>query len=58
MAHLAVDMTCRLLFGKTICDKFDLCVTIHEMAGILGAFNVVDYIPFFGALDLLEFVQL
>ncbi|KAK1371215.1 hypothetical protein POM88_037307 [Heracleum sosnowskyi] len=42
VAHLAVDMTCRMLFGKSICDRFDLCETIHEMARILGAFNVAD----------------
>lgn len=42
VAHLAVEMTCRMLFGKSICDRFDLFETIHEMAGILGAFNVAD----------------
>lgn len=57
VAHLAVDMTCRMLFGKIICDRFELCETIHEKAGILGAFNVADYIPFLGTIVFNSFLM-
>ncbi|KAK1357321.1 putative flavonoid 3',5'-hydroxylase [Heracleum sosnowskyi] len=52
VAHLTVDMTCKMLFGKVIDDNFKLNEIIHEMAEIMGAFNIADFVPLLGALDL------
>ncbi|KAL1827574.1 hypothetical protein ACET3Z_005986 [Daucus carota] len=52
VAHLTVDMTCKMLFGEIIKDKCELNEIIHEMAEIMGAFNIADYVPLLGALDL------
>ncbi|KAK1372909.1 putative flavonoid 3'-monooxygenase [Heracleum sosnowskyi] len=52
MALLMEDMTCRMLFGKSRDERFDLNAIIHELTIVVGAFNVADFIPFLGALDL------
>nr|XP_017256794.1 PREDICTED: cytochrome P450 CYP736A12-like [Daucus carota subsp. sativus] len=52
VARLIEDMTCRMLFGKSRDERFDLSKIIHELAEIAGAFNVADYVPFLGAFDL------
>ncbi|XP_074347866.1 cytochrome P450 CYP736A12-like [Apium graveolens] len=55
MALLMEDMTCKMLFGKSRDDRFDLNAIIHELTIIVGAFNVADFIPFLGAIDLQGF---
>lgn len=55
VAHLTVDMTCKMLFGKIIHDSFKLNEIIQEMAEIMGAFNIADFFPLLGALDLQVF---
>ncbi|KAL8134973.1 cytochrome P450 CYP736A12-like [Apium graveolens] len=52
VARLIEDMTCRMLFGKSRDDRFDLSEIIHELGEIVGAFNIADYVPVLGALDL------
>ncbi|WOH07109.1 hypothetical protein DCAR_0626538 [Daucus carota subsp. sativus] len=52
VARLIEDMTCRMLFGKSRDDRFDLSKIIHELAEVTGAFNLADYVPFLGAFDL------
>ncbi|KAL8089730.1 hypothetical protein AgCh_039281 [Apium graveolens] len=52
VANLTVDMTCKMLFGKIMDDSFKLNEIIHEMAEIMGAFNIADFVPLLGALDL------
>ncbi|KAK1370147.1 hypothetical protein POM88_036239 [Heracleum sosnowskyi] len=51
MALLMEDMTCRMLFGKSRDERFDLNAIIHELTIIVGAFNIAGFIPFLGALD-------
>lgn len=52
VAELIEDMTCRMLFGKRRDERFDLNWIIHELALLAGAFNIADYLPFLGPLDL------
>ncbi|WOG93766.1 hypothetical protein DCAR_0313053 [Daucus carota subsp. sativus] len=52
VTRLIEDMTCRMLFGKCRDERFDLRETIHDMGKLVGAFNIADYYPFLGALDL------
>ncbi|KAL1832716.1 hypothetical protein ACET3Z_002367 [Daucus carota] len=50
--HLIEDMTCRMLFGKSRDERFDWSAIVHDMAEDLGTFNISDYIPYLGALNL------
>ncbi|KAK1361031.1 Cytochrome P450 superfamily protein [Heracleum sosnowskyi] len=52
VVRLIEDMTCRMLFGKSKDDRFNLSEIVHELAEVMGAFNIADFIPFLGALDL------
>lgn len=52
VTRLIEDMTCRMLFGKSRDDRFDLRETIHDIGKIVGAVNIADYVPLLGALDL------
>lgn len=52
VSRLIEDMTCKMLFGKSRDDRFNLSEVLHELAEIMGAFNIADYIPILGALDL------
>lgn len=52
VAHLIEDMTCRMLFGKSRDERFDLSEIIHELGELGGAFNIADYVPLLRALDL------
>ncbi|KAL8134966.1 hypothetical protein AgCh_009834 [Apium graveolens] len=57
LAHLTEDMTFRMLLGKTRDEKVGLSQVIQELAEIVGAFNIADYVPFLGALDLQGFTR-
>lgn len=52
VAGLIEDMTCRMLFGRSRDERFDIHGVIQELMELLGAFNIADYVPFLGALDL------
>ncbi|KAK1387981.1 Ferulate-5-hydroxylase [Heracleum sosnowskyi] len=57
VAHLTEDMTFRMLLGKSRDDKLGLSQVIQDLAEIVGAFNIADYVPFLGALDLQGFTR-
>ncbi|WOG93767.1 hypothetical protein DCAR_0313054 [Daucus carota subsp. sativus] len=52
VAHLTEDVTFRMLLGRGRDEKFELSEVIQELAEIVGAFNIADYVPFLRALDL------
>ncbi|KAK1378516.1 putative Flavonoid 3-hydroxylase [Heracleum sosnowskyi] len=52
LARLIEDMTCRMLFGKSRDERFDMSKVIPELACLNGLFNVADYLPILGPLDL------
>lgn len=52
VAMLIEDMTCRMIFGKSRDDRFDLHGALKELTVLLGAFNIGDYLPFLRPLDL------
>lgn len=52
LARLIEDMTCRMLFGKSRDKRFDMSKVIPELACLNGLFNVADYLPILGPLDL------
>ncbi|KAM7475365.1 hypothetical protein LguiB_022608 [Lonicera macranthoides] len=52
VSGLVEDMTCSMIFGRCRYDKFDLKVKIEELFDLVGAFNLADYVPLLGPLDL------
>lgn len=46
------NMTYRMLFGRSKDDRFDLKGTMKELMDQAGAFNIADYVPILGPLDL------
>ncbi|KAI6675734.1 hypothetical protein NL676_003640 [Syzygium grande] len=52
VGQLIGDMACRMIFGCSTRDKFNLKPVIHEVLNLVGAYNLADYVPFLGALDL------
>ncbi|KAL1814065.1 hypothetical protein ACET3Z_024130 [Daucus carota] len=52
VAGLIEDMTCRMLLGKSRDKRFNLSEILHQLAEVMGAFNIADYVPFLRALDL------
>ncbi|XP_074372534.1 cytochrome P450 CYP736A12-like [Apium graveolens] len=52
VSRLIEDMTCRMLFGKSRDDRFNLSKVLHELAEIMGTFSIADFIPILGPLDL------
>uniref|UniRef100_A0A5B7CBY6 Cytochrome P450 CYP736A12-like n=1 Tax=Davidia involucrata TaxID=16924 RepID=A0A5B7CBY6_DAVIN len=52
VARLIENMTSRMLFGRSINDQFDLKAVVAEVIRLVGAFNLADYVPFLGPLDL------
>lgn len=49
---LIEDMTFKMLFGRSKDERFDLKGNIQELANVVGAFNVAEYVPFLGVFDL------
>ena len=41
-----------MIFGRSRDDRFDLKAIIEETFCLAGAFNLADYVPYLGALDL------
>ncbi|KAF8378473.1 hypothetical protein HHK36_029814 [Tetracentron sinense] len=52
VGSLVEDMTHRMLFGYSRDEGFDIKPVLHEVLNLVGAFNLADYIPYVGALDL------
>ncbi|KAL3744321.1 hypothetical protein ACJRO7_013564 [Eucalyptus globulus] len=52
VGQLIADLACRMILGCSTSDKFNLKPVIHEGLNLLGAFNLADYVPLLGALDL------
>ncbi|XP_050257491.1 cytochrome P450 CYP736A12-like isoform X1 [Quercus robur] len=52
VGKLIEESTCRMVFGRSHHDRFDLKELIAETLNLMGAFNLADYVPYLGALDL------
>ena len=52
VCQLIEETTCRMVFGQSNDDRFDLETLIEEALSLAGAFNLADYLPYLGALDL------
>ncbi|XP_058094423.1 cytochrome P450 71AU50-like [Magnolia sinica] len=56
VGSLSAGMTCRMVFGKKSMDEdYDgrgIIARIHEGMMLAGAFNIADYIPYTGLLDV------
>ena len=52
VGQLMEETTCRMLFGRSMDDRFDLKPLIVEVLRLSGAFNLADYVPYLGILDL------
>ncbi|KAF8378468.1 hypothetical protein HHK36_029809 [Tetracentron sinense] len=52
VGSLVEDMAHRMLFGHSRDEGFDFIPVVHEVLRLVGAFNLADYIPYVGALDL------
>ena len=52
VCELIEETSCRMIFGRSRDDRFDLKAIIEETFRLAGAFNLADYVPYLGALDL------
>ncbi|WRX19217.1 Cytochrome P450 - like 10 [Theobroma cacao] len=52
LGALIEDMTLRMVIGHMKYDQFNLKELVQEVTSLAGAFNLADYVPFLGALDL------
>ena len=52
VCELNEETTCRMIFGRSSDERFDLKSLIEEALSLAGAFNLADYVPYIGALDL------
>ncbi|GMY15355.1 cytochrome P450 CYP736A12-like [Fagus crenata] len=52
VCQLIEETTCRMVFGRSNDDRFDLKALIEENMSLSGAFNLADYVPYLGALDI------
>ncbi|GMY15353.1 cytochrome P450 CYP736A12-like [Fagus crenata] len=57
VGQLIEETTCRMLFGRSMDDRFDLKPLIVEVLRLSGAFNLADYVPYLGILDLQGLTQ-
>ncbi|KAF8378472.1 hypothetical protein HHK36_029813 [Tetracentron sinense] len=52
VGNLIEDMTHRMLFGHSRDEGCEFKPVIQEALNLVGTFNIADYIPYVGALDL------
>ncbi|KAI6675743.1 hypothetical protein NL676_003649 [Syzygium grande] len=52
VGQLMGDLACRMILGCSTRDKFNLKPVTNEARNLAGAFNLADYVPLLGALDL------
>ena len=52
VGKLVEESTRRMVFGRSHYHRFDLKALIEETLNMMGAFNLADYVPYLGALDL------
>ncbi|XVF09635.1 hypothetical protein REPUB_Repub07fG0111000 [Reevesia pubescens] len=55
LGELTEDMTLRMILGHVKYDVVNLKELVREVTSLAGAFNLADYVPFLGALDLQGF---
>ncbi|THG04436.1 hypothetical protein TEA_003284 [Camellia sinensis var. sinensis] len=48
------DMTCKMVFGRSSDERFDLKAVVQKSLVILGAFNIADFVPILAPFDLQE----
>ncbi|CAL5445129.1 unnamed protein product [Camellia sinensis] len=46
------DMTCKMVFGRSSDERFDLKAVVQKSLVILGAFNIADFVPILAPFDL------
>lgn len=58
LGELIEDMTLKMILGHMKYDEFNLKELVMEVTTLAGAFNLGDYVPFLGALDLQVYMYL
>ena len=58
VGKLIEESTRRMVFGRSHHDRFDLKALIAETLNLMGAFNLADYVPYLGALDLQVYISM
>ncbi|KAJ7969661.1 Cytochrome P450 [Quillaja saponaria] len=46
------DITCKMILGRSKDARFDLKELVKEAMSLLGAFNIADYVPLLGPMDI------
>ncbi|KAI7985191.1 hypothetical protein LOK49_LG14G00240 [Camellia lanceoleosa] len=46
------DMTCKMVFGRSSDERFDLKAVIQKSLVLLGAFNIADFVPILAPFDV------
>ncbi|KAK7314524.1 hypothetical protein VNO77_33050 [Canavalia gladiata] len=52
VGELMENIVYKMVLGRTRVDKFDLKGIVLEVMNLVGAFNLADYLPWLGMLDL------
>lgn len=52
VGDLISNITYRMLFGQQTNEQIDIALLVIEHMQLIEAFNIADYVPVFGALDL------
>ncbi|KAI7986866.1 hypothetical protein LOK49_LG14G00230 [Camellia lanceoleosa] len=46
------DMTCKMVFGRSSDERFDLMAVVQKCLLLVGAFNIADFVPILAPFDL------
>ncbi|XP_022737474.1 cytochrome P450 CYP736A12-like [Durio zibethinus] len=52
VGELVEEIMCKIIFGRSKDDRFNLKPIIEETMHLTGAFNISDYVPFLAPFDL------
>ena len=52
VGELTEEITCKIIFGRSKDDRFNLKQLIEEALDLAGAFNLSDYFPYLALLDI------
>ncbi|KAF5934125.1 hypothetical protein HYC85_030296 [Camellia sinensis] len=52
VAGVMEDMTCKMVFGRSNDERFDLKTVVQKALVLVGAFNIADFVPILAPFDL------
>lgn len=58
VGELIIEISCKIIFGRSEDDRFNLKQLIDDVMHLMGNFNLSDYVPSLAPLDLQVFILL